>query len=151
MKINQRKNAVARMMNVSRKRVWVDPSRLKDVKDSITKEDLRNLIGQGIIKIKQAGGVSRARARHILKQKRKGSRKGYGSKKGRKTARSNPKELWINKVRSQRRLLKQYRNTGKIERKVYSELYNKVKGGFFRSTRHIAIYLKDRNLYIVKK
>lgn len=152
MKINQRKLLIARMQGVSPKRVWINPALNKEVKDAITKEDLRNLMGQGIIKINQKKGVSRGRARHILHQKKKGQRKGHGSRKGRKMARGdNRKRNWINRVRSQRDLLTHYRTSKKIERKVFSELYRKIGGGFFRSRRHLALYIKDRNLFINKK
>ncbi|MBI2419008.1 MAG: hypothetical protein HYV28_14135, partial [Ignavibacteriales bacterium] len=48
--------------------------RLDEIKEAITKIDIRNLINQGIIKGKPYVGTSRFRARKRLIQKRKGRR-----------------------------------------------------------------------------
>ena len=54
--------------------------------------------------------------------------------------------MWINKVRLQRELLKQLRADQKLENEAYYDLYNKSKGGFFRSIRHMKIYIQERNI-----
>ena len=50
----------------------------------------------------------------------------------------------MNAVRAQRTLLKELKEKKEIDAKLYKELYLKVKGGFFRSKRHIQLYLKER-------
>jgi len=59
--------------------------------------------------------------------------RGRGSRKGSKYARARRKELWVNKVRAQRRFLSYLREKGLITRKVYRIYYKKVKGGAFKS------------------
>ena len=81
-----------------------------------------------------------------MKQKSKGKRKGPGSRKGGPHSRLTKKERWTIKVRAQRKLLKELRDTGKIETKIYTDLYSKSKGGFFRSRRHINLYIQEHNL-----
>ena len=50
------------------------------------------------------------------------------------------------KVRTQRKLIKTLKDKEVITSKVYRNLYNKVRGNFFRSRRHIKIYLEEHNL-----
>lgn len=127
-------------------RVRFDPVQLEEIKKAITAFDIQRLIGKGAIYKIQALGVSRARARVADAQKRKGRRSGHGSRKGRFTARLNPKTQWVANVRAQRDLLKHLRHGKLIKKDVFRNLYAKIKGGFFRSTRHIKIYIKEQGL-----
>ena len=110
-------------------------------KEALTREDVKNLIKKGAIEIKKKRGVSRGRARKLHEQKKKGRRRGKGSRKGHK---SDSKRRWIIKVRAQRKFIKYLKEKQKITQEVYKELYRKVKGGFFRSVSHIKIFLKKR-------
>jgi len=58
--------------------------------------------------------------------------------------------VWIQKIRTQRIFLQELRTKKLISNKTFSELYLKAKGNFFRSKRHIKIYLEDHNL-VTKK
>lgn len=50
------------------------------------------------------------------------------------------------KIRNQKNLLKSLRDKSLITRKNYRILFRKAKGGFFRSKRHIEIYLAEHKL-----
>ncbi len=126
-----------------------DADSLKQIKEAITKADVRSLINKGIIFKLPAKGTSRVRARKILVQKRKGRRAGVGSRKGSFNARANLKSVWINKVRKQRDLLKRLKSLGVVDKAAFWELYSKIKGGFFRSVRHLKLYVQEKGL--VKK
>ncbi len=142
---NQRRIA-AELMKCSPYRVKFDTERLADIKEAITKLDLRGLIREGAITEVPMQGISYGRIRKLAARKRRGQRKGQGSRKGTKTARLPRKKSWINKVRSQRRLLGKLREQQKIERKTYRMLYLKSKGGFFRNRRHIKLYIEENKL-----
>ncbi len=131
------------------RRVRLDPEKLSEVKEAITKFDITRLIKKGIIRRVQVKGVSRARAKHNRIQKRKGRQSGHGSRKGKSTARQNPKDVWIMNVRAQRELIKKLRSGQHIDKPSFRTLYRKVKGGFFRSTKHIKIYIEEQDM--VKK
>jgi large subunit ribosomal protein L19e len=146
MNLKKQKGVVARMLGVGLDRVWLDPNRLDEIKEAITKADLRSLVGDKAIQIKQKKGISRVRSRKILKQKRKGRRKGAGSRKGKIGARIKRKRIWINKVRLQREFIKDLKNKDYITSKIYRELRNKIKGAFFRSKRHIKVFVEGRGL-----
>ena len=130
---------------------WFESSSDEEIKEAITKVDIRTLIGQGAIYKVPPKGTSRVRARKIKKQKVKGRQKGHGSRKGKKTARTPSKKLWINKVRLQRKLLRTMKENKLLNPKTFRMLYNKSRGGFFRSKRHIKLYIDEHKLVENKK
>lgn len=141
------KRIAAQILNTSTKKIKFDQTRLADIKEAITKSDIRLLIDEKAIKKDQDKGISRVRANKIKRQKSKDLRKGQGSRKGKSTARLPSKEVWMNKVRLQRAFLKELKEKGHISNQVYRDLYLKSKGGFFRSRRHVKIYMQDKNLF----
>ncbi len=147
MNLKSKKVMAARLLNVGLNRVWFDSSRLNDLKSAITKDDLRNLVRAGAILVKQKRGVSRARARVRILQRRKGRMSGEGSKKGKKTARLGRKKAWVAGIRAQRKLFFELIQKNAISREVYQLLRRKAKGGFFRSRRHVKLYLTENNLW----
>jgi large subunit ribosomal protein L19e len=136
----------AEVLKCSPKRVYFSPDHLEQIKEAITKQDIRELVKANIIQKKQVKGVSRVRARKIIVQKRKGRRRGQGSRKGKKTARLPKKEVWKTKVRAQRALLRKLKGSSKISTADYGVLYRKSKGGFFRNLNHMKFYLKERGI-----
>ena len=140
------KKLAAQILKCSPKKIRLDPDRLEDIKESITKADIRSLIIDGAIYKVKKKGPSRARIRHMKRQKSKGRRKGFGSRKGRKYAKESRKSQWIDRIRNQKSLLKALREKSYITKKIYQELYLKAKGGFFRSRGHLKLYLKEHNL-----
>ena len=139
----------AQILKCGENRVRFDPSRLDEIKESITKTDIRSLIGSGAITMSRLNNTSKYWARQIKGQKSKSKQKGPGSRKGKKTARTHSKRRWINKIRLQRGYIKSLRDSQKIISADYHELYMKSKGGFFRSLRHLKLYVEERGF--VKK
>ncbi|MBW2982258.1 50S ribosomal protein L19e [Candidatus Woesearchaeota archaeon] len=146
MKLNLQKKLAADVLKCSKKRIGLDTNRLDDIKEAITKADIRSLISEGAIKKKPIRSTSKVRARKTALQKRKGRRKGFGRKKGKKTARLSKKKIWINRIRTQRMFLKELKNKNIITSMIYQQLYMKSKGGFFRSKRHIKLYIEEHKL-----
>ena len=66
-----KKRIVQSLYNVGLKRIWIDPTKLKEVKEAITKNDVKGLVKKGIIIIKQNHGSSRFRIRKANIQSRK--------------------------------------------------------------------------------
>ena len=133
----KQKRIAAQVLKVGEGRVWIDPEATADVVEAITREDIRGLIKDGSITVKQKKGVSRARARVRATQKRLGRRTGHGSRKGAKGARASRKKRWITKIRALRRRLKQLRDEGFMDKTTYRTLYNKANGGEFRNVAHL--------------
>lgn len=146
MNLKNQKRVAADLLKVGSHRVSFDTERLSEIKEAITKADLRALINDGAIKANPVHGISRGRARKNLSQKRKGRRKGEGSREGKRSTKRTGKRRWINAIRAQREFILMLKDKGLIDPKVYRDLYRKAKGGFFRSRRHINLYLTDRDL-----
>jgi large subunit ribosomal protein L19e len=146
MMLKLQKRLAADVAGCSEKRIMFDPAKLEDIKEAITKTDIRLLIGDGTITVLPKRGVSRARANIIRNKKRRGMKRGAGSRKGRATARTPGKRAWINKIRVQREFLKEIKDKVIIPQETYKDLYRKAGGGFFRSIKHIKIFMNERNL-----
>jgi large subunit ribosomal protein L19e len=149
MQLTLQKRLAAQVMKCSPKKVHIDEERLEDVKEAITKRDIRGLIADRAITKKDTNEQSRFRARLIADQKRKGRQRGRGTRKGTKKARSNPKTEWIHRMRKQRKLLIELKAKNLLDKKTFRELYKKTGGGFFRSRRHLKLYITEKEL--VKK
>jgi large subunit ribosomal protein L19e len=132
----QRKLA-AKILRCGTYRVWLDPTRIEDIEEAITRGDIRSLIKDDAIKKKQKKGVSRSRVKKLRYQKKKGRRRGHGSRKGAQYARTPRKREWIQSIRSIRRTLKELREQEKITRNTYRKFYRWAKGGMFRSKSHL--------------
>lgn len=146
MQLKIQKRLAAKILKSSEKRIWLDSNRLDEIKDAITKVDIKSLINDKAIKSKKKIGISKFRTRKIKLQKSKGRRRGYGSMKGSKGARLSKKRKWINHIRIQRTFLQKLRNEDIINKSIYRSLYLKSKSGFFRSKRHIKGYMNEQNM-----
>ena len=146
MNLSSRRRIAAQLLKCGENRVWFDDKRLSEIKEAITKADIRGLISDLAIQKKPEVGNSRFRVRKNLVQKRKGRRQGEGTRKGKQTARLPKKRVWMNRIRPQRRLLKELTERELITPGTRKTLYQKAKGGFFRSRRHIKLYLEEHKL-----
>lgn len=150
MRLTVQKRLAAGLFKGSAKRVWFDEERLADIKEAITKQDIKVLISEGAIRLKPTNSTSKGKVRARKAQKAKGLRKGHGSRKGGAKARLPRKESWMMKIRAQRELIKRLRDKQLITKSNYRLLYMKCKGGFFRSARHVKVYCEENGLFAKK-
>jgi len=151
MNLDVQRRIAASVMKCSPKRVCFDIAKLKEIKEAITRADIRGLIIDGFITKKRKKGISSFNSKAIKVQKKKGKRKGHGSRKGKAGARTPRKETWMKAVRLQRRILSYMKEKNEIDNQTYWELYRKIKGGFFRSKRHLQLYISERKLAVAGK
>lgn len=146
MDLSLQKRLAAQVLKCSPSRVIFDVDSLADIKEAITKVDIKGLIKNGLIKRSAIRGISNFRSRKIKTQKKKGRQKGHGSRKGASGARLRKKLAWVMLVRNQRDLLKLLKKKKLLDSMTYRQLYNKSKGGFFRSRRHLHLYIEEHGL-----
>ena len=134
------KRLAAEILKVGVSRVAFDPEHLEDIKNAITRADIKKLISKGYIRVKTT---------KIKKpEEKKKRRKGPGRRKGAKGTRITQKEAWMKTIRPLRRMLKELRDKDIIEPKTYRQLYRMIKSGSIKSRAHLRLYLKQRGIEI---
>lgn len=146
MQLKSQRRLAAQLLNVGENKVWFDTDRLEEVKEAITKTDIYKLIKDFAIQAKPQKGSAGYKRRKKSAQKRKGRQQGPGSREGTRNARLSQKESWMARIRLQRNLLKNLRKRKILNPKAYRDLYLKSKGGFFRSKRHVLLYLGEQGI-----
>lgn len=146
MDVKNQKRMAAEMLKCGASRVWINPNRIADVADAITRADIRTAIQSGsIVKLPKKGN-SRGRINKNLRQKDKGRQKGHGSRKGTLRTRTPKKRRWVKSIRAMRDELRKYRDSGKIDRSTYRKYYGLTKGGMFKGRRNLEEHLRDEGL-----
>lgn len=142
MSLKTQRRLAAQILKVGESRVWIDPERIADVEAAITREEIKKLIHEGAIKALPKQGVSRARAKVIHEKKKKGLRKGPGSRSGAKGAIISRKEAWMMRIRALRRRLRELKEKKIITQSVYRKLYIMAKSGAFKSKSEMENYIR---------
>lgn len=138
--LSLQKRLAAKILKVGINKVWIDNSHLEEIKNAITRSDIKKMISHGYIQQRPN------KIKFPYKQKKKIKR--MGSRKGRKAARTGKKRVWINTVRPLRKMLKELKEQGKIDTVTYKKTYLLIKGGSFRSRAHLKLYLEQKGVKI---
>ncbi len=149
MNVRSQKKLASKIMKVGLYRVKV--SQEKELGEAITRNDIRKLITRGIITKTDKKGPRKKESKFRREQKKKGRRAKEGSRKGKAYSKKSSKTRWAERVRPLRELLRELRDSGTIARSDYRKLYCMVKGGAFRSKKHLLYYLKDKELIKKKR
>lgn len=147
MSLKSQRRLAAEILKVGENRVWIDPERIDYVEAAITREEIRKLIHEKVVKPLPEKGVSRARAR-VLKEKRKeGLRKGPGGKSGSARSKISKKQAWINQIRPIRKRLRELKDSRAITETVYRKLYDMSESGVFESKADLERYIRTHSLW----
>jgi len=138
------KQLAARILKIGVGRIYIDPINVSKVAEAMTKDDIRSLIAERIIKKRPSKEQSMGRARIQQVKKDKGRGRGKGNRAGTKKTRTRQRLSWIGRVRSQRRTLKELKtaNPEAVNNLGYSKLYKMVKGNYFRGKKHLVDYVE---------
>ena len=146
MNLSAQRRMAAEILKCGENRVYFDPYLSEEIAMAITREDIRNLVKEGIILKKYKKGISKYRKNVRHERKKKGLGRGIGKRKGTKHARTPKKRAWIKKIRPLRRELKKMRDRKLITPAIYRKLYRNAKGGMFNSVSQLNRYIKDKEL-----
>ena len=128
------KRLAAQLMKVGKNRVRIFNEAKEEVAIAITRDDVRKLISKGYIFAVPVNSTSRGRIRKNKVQKKKGRKKGHGSRKGTKTARLPKKQKWMKKIRG----------TKETDPSLYRKLYIRARSGTIRDKAHLAQLVKKQ-------
>lgn len=126
MKLDKKKKLATRALKIGKGRISFNKERLTELKEAITKQDIKDLISSGVIKIKEKKGRKKIRRRRTKKR---------GGKIKKKV--NKRKEDYIKITRKLRTHIKELRKQNKITKKEYYELRKRIKNKEFRSKAHL--------------
>ena len=147
MSLRSQRRLASKILKVGENRVWIDSERISDVETAITREEIRKLINEGVIKAAPKKGTSRARVKILKIKKQKGLRRGPGTKEGASRAKISQKEAWMNKIRAIRKQLRMLKKERIITENTYRVVYRKAGSGIFDSIADVERYIKTEGLW----
>jgi large subunit ribosomal protein L19e len=132
MNLAKKKQLAAALLNVGKNKIKFASDKLPEIKEAITKQDIRDLYKEGFITIKATVGKRK-------KTKRK-TRIGPGKIR---TKVKNRKRDYIRITRKLRNYLRELKNRGEIDNESYWEIRKKIKRRYFKSKAYLKEYLED--------
>jgi large subunit ribosomal protein L19e len=129
MNLSKKKKLAKRTLNVGGDRIVFLESRLEEIKDAITKQDIRDLVKSGAIIIKERKGRKTV-------QKHKSRSTGNIRKKTRRK-----KKEYMILTRKLRRFLKGQAAEGKLSKEHFADIRKKIRNRVFRSKAHLKEYI----------
>lgn len=126
MKLEKKKSLAARALGVGENRILFNSERLSEIKEAITKQDIKDLHQAGAISIKEVKGRKTAKKRKT--RRRAGS--------VRKKVKSTKRE-YITATRKARVYLSNLRDRNLISQENFKKLRSEVRARNFRSLSHL--------------
>ena len=147
MSLKSQRRLAAEILKVGESRVWIDPDRMDYVESAITREEIRKLIHEKVVKVLPERGVSRARAKVLAEKRKKGLRRGPGGKSGSARSKISKKKAWMNRIRPLRKRLSEFKNSRAITVSTYRKLYDMSESGVFESKSDLERYIRTHDLW----
>ena len=140
MNLGKKKVLAAKALKVGKNRVQFNVEGLSEIKEAITKEDIKTLKQEGIITIKPLKGRQKVRKRK--------TRRGPGKIKKKV---NNRKQVYVKITRKLRAYLKELKSKGALDKDFYKKLRKKIRMRDFKSKANLKDYLKSANVELEKQ
>ena len=147
MSLKSQRRLAADILKVGEGRVWIDPEKIDYVETAITREEIRKLIHEKVVKSLPKKGVSRARAKVLKEKRKKGLRRGPGGKSGGARSKISKKHAWMNRIRPLRKRMSELKESRAITESVYRKLYDMSESGVFESKAELERYIRTHGLW----
>ena len=132
MKLERKRDFVSRAIGIGKGRIVFNVNRLSEIKEAITKQDIKDLLKDGAIMIREIRGRAKV-------ERRKRAR-GFGSIRKKV---KNSKRKYIILTRKLRGHISQLRRKGEISEDSYSKSRKGIRASNFRSLSHLKEHLKE--------
>lgn len=131
MNLGKKKELAKRTLGVGKERIAFTESRLGDIKEAITKQDIKDLHKEGAIVIKEVKG----RRKVVRKRKRS-----VGNVRIRVNTR---KQDYVIMTRKLRAYVAELKKRGELSKEEVEDIRKKIRNKAFRSKAHLRDYIKE--------
>ncbi|MBD3247485.1 hypothetical protein GF378_02590 [Candidatus Pacearchaeota archaeon] len=129
MKLDKKKALAARTLGVGKNRIVLVQSRLDDIKEAITKQDIRDLVADKAILVKEVKG---------RKKVKKKNRKSTGNIRKKVNKR---KQKYVIMTRKLRGYVKELQNQGRLSKSQVKEIRKKIRNKDFKSKANLKEFI----------
>tara|TARA_Y100000310_G_scaffold167546_2_gene167368 strand:+ start:10060 stop:10461 length:402 start_codon:yes stop_codon:yes gene_type:complete len=133
MNLRKKKELATRTLKVGKKRIVFLNSRVKEIKEAITKQDIRDLKDEGAIIVKEIKGKR--------KKEKKSKKRGPGKIKKNVNKR---KQEYVVHTRKLRKYVAERKKQENISKKESEDIRKKIRNRFFRSKSHLKEYIESK-------
>ncbi len=146
MSIKLTKRVAADLMKRGKNAVRIKEDSLEDATKAITREDVRDLIKKNAVYAKPKKKVLSLHGKLLKEKRKKGRARGPGRKRGTTKARTG--DLYMKKIRAQRRIIKQLKEDKVIDNLTFKKFYALVKGGTFANKSSLLNHIKTHGIML---
>jgi len=123
-------------LNIGRERIVFLPSRIDEIKEAITKQDIRDLKQEGAIVVKEVKGrkkvAKRKKVRGVGKVKKKVNKR---------------KQEYVKMTRKLRKYVASKKQRGELSREDVKDIRNKIRNRRFSSLRNLKEYTVQKSKF----